>query len=779
MAELIVFPPEDAPLASVVIIGWHEAPYLLGCLRALAASAPEVSFEVLAALNEPDGSLIERLRDGVIGLTIVTSEENLGFGGVLNRAAASARGRYLVFLNDDTEVLHGWLDELVDVAERREAGAVGSRLLEHDGSVQEAGGIIWRDGWTWSVGRGLPADSSRFDFERKIDYSSASSLLVRRALFDELGGFDPSYYPAYFEDADLCMRLARGGEAVWFAPRSNVRHFESASTGGRYRDFLMARNHDRFVRSWSRALGEKEPRVAANEPAVDRAVWRAMGSRYRVLVIDDRAPDPAIGSGFPRMAQILASLQRDDDLQLYLYATVFDGAKDHDALCRLGIGVVDEPLESHLQRIGRRYDCVVISRPHNYEHLAPLVRRMTTAPIIYDAEALYSRRIALQASLATDAEDRLALEYAASEMVRVETAIAKDMDRAVCLSEDEARFFSAHGSGPVEVLPPVLEGIEPVRASFSERDGLGFVAGWLGGPDSPNVNALQWFASKVLPLVCNALPSATLFVTGANPPDSVTGLASERVQFLGNVADLADVYGRVRVIVSPMLYGAGVKNKTVEALQYGVPTVATAVGAEGIELADPEALFVSDDAKTMAGRLIQLLSDEVAWQRQTERVLTEVAVWNETFDPARWPEIVRGTIEEADTADPGVSVDGDRRTLPSTSDPAGLATEDLDLVPGAVAAVAAVSAAEAARRVREDYIGHLEAELATAEDARRAEAELREASEQHAANLGDLVQQMRTQPSYRVAQGIAQGVRRFGPLRRAAGGLRRKWRARP
>ncbi len=599
-------------------------------------------FEVIVAVNEPSFAVRDLLEDQLVGVRVSLSEENLGFGGAYNVAATTARGEYLVLLNDDTEICPGWLDALVEVADRRDAGAVASCLLDRDGTIQEAGGIFWRDGWTWSVGRGLPGDSMTYDFEREVDYGSAASLLVRRDLWEKLGGFDPRYFPATFEDADLCMRIKAAGASIWFAPRSRIVHFESQSTNTIFRQFLMDRNHAIFCDRWQGVLDRHEPRVRAHTPAVDRGVWRARGSRTRVLVIDDRAPDAGVGSGFARMVELLDALGGDPELEVFFFASVIDGALAHDQLTRLGIGVIDEPLSDHLERVGVGYDCVIVSRPHNYERLVPTVRRFSDAPVIYDAEALYARRLARQAELAEDPTMRAEL-IAATELQReAEVAIAKDADFAVCLAEEEAEFFRAHGSCPIEIMPPVLADIAVTPSPVGARRGIGYVPGWLGGVESPNVAALRWFATAVLPLVVAEIPDAELLVTGGNPPETALEHASSHVRFLGRVEDLHAFYDSVRVVISPMTYGAGVKIKTIEALQHGVPTVATSVGGEGVPVEYAASLPIHDDAASFAGEVVALLRDDAHWETTRARVVAEAERWSASFTTPRWPALVRG-----------------------------------------------------------------------------------------------------------------------------------------
>jgi GT2 family glycosyltransferase len=643
--RVVSFLPAGDPVASVIVIAWRDAPFLEGCLVALAQRIGDLPSEVIVAVNEPTAELLDMLDTRFDGLAVVASAENLGFGGVYNLAVPSARAPYVVLLNDDTEVCEGWLDSLVEVADRRGAAAVVSMLLDADGTIQEAGGIVWDDGWTWSVARGLPGGSARYDYERRVDYGSAASLLVRRDLFDELGGFDDRYFPATFEDADLCLRMALAGSEVWFAPRSKIVHFESQSTNTVFRQFLMDRNHAIFKERWAKELSAKEPRVRAHQPAVDRAVWRAAGARTRVLVIDDRSPDPSIGSGFGRTVELLESLGGCADFDVSFFASVIYGAESHEQLTRLGIQLIDgflpEDLEDHLESVGVGYDIVIVSRPHNYERLIPAVRRHSSAPVVYDAEALYHRRIERQAEREADRERRDEFSAAAAIQRQAEIEIARDADFVVCLSEPEAEFFKEYGTSPVVILPPVVATAALTLTAPADRRGIGFVPGWLGGDDSPNVAALSWFATKVLPIVRELVPDVQLLITGGDPPPTATAHAGPSVTFLGKVADLGAFYDQVRVVVAPMTFGSGVKIKTMEALQHGVPVVATTIGAEGVPVTEPGGLVATDDPAEFAAAVARYLVDDEAWRAARSVIEEDVERWENGRDTAIWPGIVR------------------------------------------------------------------------------------------------------------------------------------------
>jgi hypothetical protein len=163
-------------------------------------------------------------------------------------------------------------------------GAVGARIISQDGTLEEAGSIIWKDGSASHVGEGLGGDTQAFMEPRWVDYSSANGLLVVRSAWDEVGGFDEGYFPAYFEDVDLCLTLAAHGYRTRYEPRAGLVHRGSQSTSRVFKEFLLTRNHLRLVEKWGGMLDRFEPPPAKDsgpefEAAIDRAVRRASESQ--------------------------------------------------------------------------------------------------------------------------------------------------------------------------------------------------------------------------------------------------------------------------------------------------------------------------------------------------------------------------------------------------------------------------------------------------------------------------------------------------------------------
>src|SRR5262249_2310706 len=132
-------------------------------------------------------------------IRLLRNPRNLGYLRSCNEGARHARGSHLVLLNNDTEVQPGWLDEIMATfAAVPEAGLVGTRLLYPDGRLQEAGGILWRDGSGWNLGRGDDPGRPEYSYRRDVDYCSAACIALPLAVWQALDGFDVRYAPAYY-----------------------------------------------------------------------------------------------------------------------------------------------------------------------------------------------------------------------------------------------------------------------------------------------------------------------------------------------------------------------------------------------------------------------------------------------------------------------------------------------------------------------------------------------------------------------------------------------------
>jgi O-antigen biosynthesis protein len=283
---MIRLPQAERPLVSVIVVTFGGWDLVERALRALADHT-SLPFETIVVDNgSPDGTG-DRVREEVTGARVLLNGRNVGFGPANNQGAGMARGRFLVLLNPDALVRPGWLPPLVEVLEEDpRAGAVVPLLLNEDGTVQEAGSLLFSDGSTLALGAGADASDPAYRFRRVTDYGSAACLAMRRSDFAAVGGFDPAYLPAYVEDVDLQLALRAQGLRTVYQPRSEVVHARFSAAGRTEGDRLIERNREVLRRRWAAALAELPPPV----PALDSPVVVAARDRKavdRVLVVGE------------------------------------------------------------------------------------------------------------------------------------------------------------------------------------------------------------------------------------------------------------------------------------------------------------------------------------------------------------------------------------------------------------------------------------------------------------------------------------------------------------
>lgn len=346
----------------MVILAWRNARLIHNCLAALARHRTNVDFETVVLLNGADSQVRWVLDEATEGATVVRSSVNLGFGGGCNRAAGAARGEYLVLLNDDTEVDDGWLDALVETADNHpEAGAVGSRVRDPLGRIQEAGGILWSDGSVWHVGRLEPAATPRYRHLRRVDYCSACAMLVRRSTWDAVGGFDEAFFPGYYEDLDMCLNIDALGQVILYQPRAELMHYGGGDEGSlntELKSVVARRSRKHFLAKWQHALARYPapppvtPPHPAAMPAVERAMELARHLPLRALVLD-----PRVGLGDPVAIAAVEELAASGyAVSLGAAGTLDRGLRDR--LGDLGVDIIDDVAERLPGPVG--YDAVLV-----------------------------------------------------------------------------------------------------------------------------------------------------------------------------------------------------------------------------------------------------------------------------------------------------------------------------------------------------------------------------------------------------------------------------------
>lgn len=598
----------EDPAVSIIVPTYGRADLTRKCLAALAVYPPRCSFEVIVSEDaSPDQDSDEI--GAIAGVRYCRNQTNIGFLRNCNGAAKLARAPYLLFLNNDTVGLPGWLDALLEVLQEDDGvGAVGSKLLFPDGRLQEAGGIVWADGSAYNYGRSDSAVLPEYNFRRSTDYCSGAALMIRRTLFEELGGFDLAYAPAYYEDADLCFRVRSVGYEVLYQPESEVVHLEGASHGtdiGFGMKACQVRNALVFADRWSDVLNKEHCKHGEYLPL---AAGRR-GAHSSILVVDRYPPRPDRDAGSRSVFDLIKAMRAAGWHVSLWPETLYGDPEAVRPLQRMGVEV------AYGNALAGRFAEWFRERASAFAHVVvnrvPLdscvldVPIEAGVPITYYGHDIHFRRLALQA-------DQLPGSVSESEIVAMKAAemrIWEKVHTVVYPSDDEVALVRA-------TVPSVRTRRIPLYA-FREFKSprskpLGATGLFVGSAGHvPNRDAVNWLAEVIVPRIRKIRPDFRLMVVGGGF-EGVPMVDGLTVAGAVSDAELARLYEECDLALVPLRFGAGLKGKVIEAMAQGVPVVTTACGVEGLD-ALRAAVFEDDTAEGLAGAVVELLSSPVRY----------------------------------------------------------------------------------------------------------------------------------------------------------------------
>ncbi|HST46097.1 MAG TPA: glycosyltransferase [Luteimonas sp.] len=622
-------PTSAAPRASIVIPVYGQFAHTLACLRAIAAHPPTAAFEVIV-VDDGSGDDTPANLPRVAGIAYVRRAANGGFIAACNDGAARARGEVLVFLNNDTVPQAGWLDAMLATFDARpDAGLVGAQLVYPDGRLQEAGGVVFRDGHAWNYGRNESPDDPRYSYLRDADYVSGAAIAIPRALFLALGGFDARYAPAYYEDTDLAFAVRAAGRRVLYQPAARVVHDEGATSGVDLDSGPKAAQ----VRNRLVFASHRADALAAHGGAAIPTPASLHRHQRSVLVIDSLTPAADRDSASLRLVNLMQMLLEAGAHVVFWPADRAHAGPCTDALRRMGVETWAAPFAPRaavwLAEHGARFDVVMVCRHYVAAEFLPLLRRHAPrARVVFDTIDLHHLREARAAEVADDdALRRSAARTRASELAVIAAA---DLTLVVSAAE-QALLQAALPAARVQVLSN-LHRVHGAGRPFEARRDIVFVGGFR---HPPNVDAVAWFVEHVFPAIRMQLPDITLHCIGADVPQRIAAYARRPgVVVHGHVPDLAPYMDGCRVAVAPLRFGAGVKGKVNLSMAHGQPVVATTCAVEGMHLQAGHDVLVADDAGAFAEAVLRLHGDAALWNRLAVAGLANVAA-HFSMDAAR------------------------------------------------------------------------------------------------------------------------------------------------
>jgi GT2 family glycosyltransferase len=599
-----------SPQVSILIPAYGNPLYTLSCVASLIKQETTHAFDIHISDDNPDdpflAGYIARLESEHLYYHL--NRQNLGFTRNINQAAARPESELIVFLNNDTYCHPLWLDQLVATYDRlvkySRVGVIGSKVLHKNLLIQECGCLLDSDGIPDPLGRGKKAFDPQFSYLREVDFVSACSMLMKKDLFLELGGFDERFSPGYYEDPELCQRLKDKGYTNYVQPSSVLIHEEGASFG-----------KDGF----ENVKAEKLNLFNSIHPKV-RSINTSFQAKPRVLFIDAYLPMPDKGSGsIDAMAFI--HYFHDRGYRITFYAQQHDRyfEKYTTSLESLGIEVLQNqfrPIETFLKEEAATIKLVFVSRFYQFDHFLPLIKRkLSHACLIYNTVDLHFLREEREAAI----EDQFPayLEHL-QRLKKKELEYLSIADASIVISSYEYDLLqkimpTVTSIYHVPQCRPFIGSKEP----YASRNGLLFI----GSAHQPNVDALRYFQSELHPLLVQVLPDYHLSVIGQELHESLSRtsdtmlLKNPNISFLGFIENVTPIFDRSIAMIVPLRFGSGIKGKVIQAIQHSLPCIATDIGAEGLDLPPDSSVLIANTPTHIVEKIMKLTTDQHAWEK--------------------------------------------------------------------------------------------------------------------------------------------------------------------
>ena len=618
----LALPKVENPLVSIIVPAYNKFELTYHCIASIALSFNKTSYEVILAddCSTDDTTEAETI---IENLVVSRNPENLRFLRSCNRATDLAKGKYIVFLNNDTEVTSYWLDELVDRMEKDPSvGMTGSKLLNTDGSLQEAGGIVWESGKPWNVGRNRNPVSPEFNYAREVDYLTGAAMCIRAELWESVGKFSEELVPCYYEDTDLAFKVRDAGFKTVYIPHSVVIHFEGKSHGTDVTKGLkryQVVNEKTFAQKWYKDF--KNNGKASME---NMMIEKDRNVDHRVLVIDYASPMPNKDAGSYAAVQEMKLLLSLGFKVTFVPENLAHFGKYTMDLQRMGVEVLYAPfytsMDDVLNKRLQEMDAVYITRYSVADKYLDRIRAQSKAKVVFNNADLHFLR---ELRYALKNREDSSLMQAAIKTRDVELGVCRKVDAILCYNTTEHAVIASHilQDDKMHVTPWVLE--EKTQGpAMSERKGISFLGGY---NHTPNVEAVEYLCKEIMPKLLKQRPDITLHVYGSNMPDAFADYETDNVKMVGFAENLDDVYHSHRVFVAPLLSGAGIKGKVLEAMAYGTPCVLTEVAAEGTGLTQGVSAFIAQKPEEWVNAIIKLYDDQETWKRfsETEAILVK------------------------------------------------------------------------------------------------------------------------------------------------------------
>ena len=598
--KLIKIKQSKNPDLSIIIPVYGKLDFLGRCLHSIQKAKTDVSFEVIVVDDCGPDSVSTKFNEKDNGFTIIKNKKNEGFTTTCNNGSKKAKGKYLCFLNSDAIVTDYWSDSLLNGFKlASNVGIVGPRLIFENGKLQESGGIVFSNGEAANIGREEKLDNSWFKYFKDVDYVSGAALTISSVDFQELGGFDKRFTPAYYEDTSLCLDMRHKlGKRVVVNPLSNVIHHEGATNGtdenSGFKKF-MGINKEKFI--------EKHASDLLNYGESFANIWwdRDKYIKGNVLIIDQCIPTPKEDSGSKDMDNILRSLL-DQNYRPHFFALSNRGETPESyGYYEKGVHCVfgKENLNFHdfIKKYNSLFKLIIVSRVNSYKEVERSLKEFCSdiKTIFYTVD-LHHVRLESEFQITQDSE--LLSEVRKAKIGEIQ-AIAKT-DKTIVLSNKERNYLvSSNGidAEKISIWPLIrseFESIDKFKKDLNAKDII-FIGGFR---HHPNIEAVKLLEKEIIPkakeiFLKNGLEFPGVKIYGSSPTPYIEKLKNKDISYEGFIDKEEDAFKNAKISLAPLPFGSGMKGKTLSSLIFSTPVVGTSFAFEGFEIINKRIMSLS------------------------------------------------------------------------------------------------------------------------------------------------------------------------------------------
>ncbi|WP_316634131.1 glycosyltransferase family 4 protein [uncultured Flavobacterium sp.] len=342
-----------------------------------------------------------------------------------------------------------------------------------------------------------------------------------------------------------------------------------------------------------------------------------------VIIIDVKLPEYDKDSGSRRLTEIIKLLAKNNigvfllaDFKEYRFTTDYvEYFKD------LGVVVYEPGVDKHGKLITKNEfikqvlpftDFVWLHRPEIFAKYYPIVKKnKPTVKVFFDMVDFHYLRFKRESELAKD----LSIMKKADKFLKLELENCKKADKVIVISDVEKetlKEFYDEDSKVVSIgnIHQYIENENPV--SFEKRKDLLFIGGF---DHKPNVDAVNYLADEIMTLLWKSNPEISISIIGSNPPESIIKLNSDKFRIVGYVEEVSSYFLNSRIFVAPLRYGAGIKGKIGQSLEFGLPLVTTNIGAEGFNFQENSNIIVGNSTEEIVKNILLLYQNEEVWSK--------------------------------------------------------------------------------------------------------------------------------------------------------------------